>query len=317
MLFFHTHTYTKIYFCSYATGDVARHGFTTDSATIHALDPYENVTLPGDAGAPTQRGSNEDVPTPSPVDDGARTASTEAVIVPEAYEPVELGQTIAARPRPKPRSRTPLLSNPVRDAKWKSYVGGRVSVDGKGDGKLAYYGTTKSSKGEKKCGVALDEPNGKHDGMVNGQRYFRCTTEHGVLTSYVNVTMLEEVAGAKSLRKVPAKMTEKKPTIKKTGNKPRSRTSSVEATEGATITPPTSTTNANATANATAAVATTGTHHDEDEDDSTYQSMVHAADNAQHSHAETGSGSGAGAGAGTARVTVRPTPKPRNRSDFL
>lgn len=94
-----------------------------------------------------------------------------------------------------------------------------MSVEGKGDGKLAYYGTTKSSKGEKKCGVALDEPNGKHDGMVNGQRYFNCTVGHGVLTSYDNVTMLEEGGGAKSLRKGPAKTTRKKTPKKKTGSK--------------------------------------------------------------------------------------------------
>ena len=96
-----------------------------------------------------------------------------------------------------------------------------MSVEGKGDGKLAYYGTTKSSKGEKKCGVALDEPNGKHDGMVNGQRYFNCTVGHGVLTSYDNVTMLEEGGGAKSLRKGPAKTTGKKTPKKKTGSKVR------------------------------------------------------------------------------------------------
>lgn len=40
-----------------------------------------------------------------------------------------------------------------------------------GPGVLMYFGITKASKGEKKCGVALDSAdNGKHDGMVNGQR---------------------------------------------------------------------------------------------------------------------------------------------------
>lgn len=56
-----------------------------------------------------------------------------------------------------------------RDAAWKAYVGGRVSVDGKGEGVLCFFGTTATSKGLKKCGVRLDEANGKHNGRVNGR----------------------------------------------------------------------------------------------------------------------------------------------------
>jgi hypothetical protein len=54
-----------------------------------------------------------------------------------------------------------LKMNPVRDARWKAHVGGRVDVVDKGAGTLLYYGPTAKSKGVKKCGVALDEPNGK------------------------------------------------------------------------------------------------------------------------------------------------------------
>jgi len=103
------------------------------------------------------------------------------------------------------------MSNPVRDAKWKAAIGSRVSVEGKGEGKLAYYGTTKASKGEKKCGVALDEANGKHDGMVNGQRYFKCTSGHGVLTSPDNITILtDSPSKPKSKGKGTGKKTPKK-----------------------------------------------------------------------------------------------------------
>lgn len=34
----------------------------------------------------------------------------------------------------------------------------------------AYYGPTVGSKGVKKCGIVLDQPNGKHDGSINGAR---------------------------------------------------------------------------------------------------------------------------------------------------
>lgn len=71
------------------------------------------------------------------------------------------------------------MSNPVRDARWKAYVGGRVSVEGKGKGVLLYYGATAKSKGMKKCGIALDSSeNGKHNVRLGGFRRTRGARKH-------------------------------------------------------------------------------------------------------------------------------------------
>lgn len=104
-----------------------------------------------------------------------------------------------------------IMSNPVRDARWKAFVGGRVEVEGKGAGVLLYYGATAKSKGMKKCGVALDSPeNGKHNGTVNGKQYFDCTPGHGILTGVENCKMLEGGGGSGgSLRSTPKKVVKK------------------------------------------------------------------------------------------------------------
>lgn len=70
-------------------------------------------------------------------------------------------------------------------------IGDRVMVEGSKKllglskpklkrGVLAFVGATPFGDG---CwaGVELDEPNGDHDGSVDGQRYFRCQPKHGVL----------------------------------------------------------------------------------------------------------------------------------------
>jgi len=118
----------------------------------------------------------------------------------------------------------------ISDGLWKSYVGKKVSVADKGAGTLLYYGITTSTKasGIRKCGIELEAKAGKHDGKVNGQRYFTCEKGHGIITATENVTMLEErtATGGKILRKrgkgggstasTPSR------TPKKTPNRPRS-----------------------------------------------------------------------------------------------
>ena len=81
-----------------------------------------------------------------------------------------------------------------------------------GEGTLLYYGVTKKSGAEKKCGIALESGAGKHDGQVNGNRYFTCDAGAGIITSKENVTILEE---AKTTRKSIAKGTPKKSPKKK------------------------------------------------------------------------------------------------------
>ena len=88
-----------------------------------------------------------------------------------------------------------------------------------GEGTLLYYGVTKKSGAEKKCGIALESGAGKHDGQVNGTRYFTCDAGAGIITSKENVTILEEaktiLEEAKTTRKSIAKGTPKKSPKKK------------------------------------------------------------------------------------------------------
>ncbi|KAI6243334.1 Tubulin-folding cofactor B [Aphelenchoides fujianensis] len=62
-------------------------------------------------------------------------------------------------------------------------VGNRCIVQSKakGDraGRIAYVGEV-HFKPDVMVGVVLDEPLGKHDGEVDGKRYFECTAPHGV-----------------------------------------------------------------------------------------------------------------------------------------
>lgn len=68
---------------------------------------------------------------------------------------------------------------------------------------MLYFGITKKSRDVRKCGVALDGAGGKHDGSVNGTRYFKCDPGHGILTAPENCQMLEKqtATGGKILRK--------------------------------------------------------------------------------------------------------------------
>lgn len=76
------------------------------------------------------------------------------------------------------------------DAAFAAAINCKVLVEGKAaDGSAApaillYYGPTTKSKGVKRCGVEfLEDGIGKHDGSVNGKRYFQCTRGRGALVS--------------------------------------------------------------------------------------------------------------------------------------
>ncbi|CAG7725376.1 unnamed protein product [Allacma fusca] len=66
-------------------------------------------------------------------------------------------------------------------------IGDVVWVGGAKRGKIAYIGETQFSKGEW-AGVALDAPVGKHDGMVQGIRYFQCDPMHGTFARLHRLT---------------------------------------------------------------------------------------------------------------------------------
>lgn len=75
----------------------------------------------------------------------------------------------------------------------KIEVGDRcVLIDGR-VGTVRYAGQTGFAKGNW-FGVALDKPEGKHNGMVKGKRYFDCPAQHGV---FVRMNKIAKVKSAK------------------------------------------------------------------------------------------------------------------------
>ncbi len=57
--------------------------------------------------------------------------------------------------------------------------GDKVIIAGIKTGRLRYIGPAHFTEGEW-CGIELDEPDGKHDGIVEGKRYFTCIPNHGI-----------------------------------------------------------------------------------------------------------------------------------------
>lgn len=76
---------------------------------------------------------------------------------------------------------------------YRERVGERVEVSGYGKGKMVFYGPHKTRPGPR-CGVVLDEPNGKNDGTVGGHTYFTCEMNHGLLCAPTKVVFLADVA---------------------------------------------------------------------------------------------------------------------------
>eukprot|EP00043_Microstomoeca_roanoka_P011985 m.113350 g.113350 ORF g.113350 m.113350 type:complete len:2370 (-) comp15356_c3_seq2:346-7455(-) len=69
-------------------------------------------------------------------------------------------------------------------------VGKRVKVQGYScPGTLRFFGKHHEN-GALRCGVELDEPEGKNNGTVGGHVYFSCQVNHGVLCSPSKVTVL-------------------------------------------------------------------------------------------------------------------------------
>ncbi|EGD76633.1 hypothetical protein PTSG_07746 [Salpingoeca rosetta] len=75
-------------------------------------------------------------------------------------------------------------STAVGIALTKADVGKRVNVDGFGHGVLQYVGTTEFERQAGVwLGVELDDANGRHNGTVDGVRYFDAKPNHGLFVS--------------------------------------------------------------------------------------------------------------------------------------
>ena len=72
-------------------------------------------------------------------------------------------------------------------------IGDRVRVIGRNaihEGTCKYFGTTLFREGYW-VGVALDYPNGKNDGCVEGTRYFNCRPNYGLFARVQVVEILQ------------------------------------------------------------------------------------------------------------------------------
>lgn len=60
-------------------------------------------------------------------------------------------------------------------------IGDRVYVGGTKSGRIAFVGEVHFAPGTW-AGVVLEEPDGKNDGAVSGQRYFQCEQNKGIFS---------------------------------------------------------------------------------------------------------------------------------------
>ena len=86
-----------------------------------------------------------------------------------------------------------LFSPPPEDhTNEELHVGDRVLISGVKIGTLLYFGKTHIASGFW-CGIELDDPDGKHDGSVEGVRYFQCRYGHGIFAPADRVIKLETI----------------------------------------------------------------------------------------------------------------------------
>lgn len=80
-------------------------------------------------------------------------------------------------------------------------VGKRVAVQGYScEGVLRFFGKH-AENGLLRCGVELDRPEGKNNGVVRGHTYFKCKSNHGVLCPPAKVSLVPETAAKNSKQK--------------------------------------------------------------------------------------------------------------------
>ena len=93
-----------------------------------------------------------------------------------------------AIPKPSPyQTSTPETS--ITDP-YEFFVGDRVRIGGIKTGTLLYFGPIHVAPGTW-CGIALEEPDGTHDGLVNDVRYFTCRKKHGIFAPVEKVSHVD------------------------------------------------------------------------------------------------------------------------------
>ncbi|KAL3880072.1 hypothetical protein ACJMK2_032343 [Sinanodonta woodiana] len=89
-------------------------------------------------------------------------------------------QVPKTQPIPIPISPTNKVTQEECETEASEFVvGDRVCISGVKTGTLLYFGSFHLAEGLW-CGIALDEPDGNHDGLVKDFRYFTCRKGHGI-----------------------------------------------------------------------------------------------------------------------------------------
>ena len=79
------------------------------------------------------------------------------------------------------------------DTESKFKLGDCVAIGGIKCGVLKFFGTTHFAEGLW-CGIELDDPDGKHNGEVDGHQYFSCSSKHGIFAPAQKVELKHDEA---------------------------------------------------------------------------------------------------------------------------
>ena len=86
------------------------------------------------------------------------------------------------------------------------HIGNRVLVGGAKEGILRYFGPLHLKPEQNFCGIQLLDPDGKHDGSLDGHHYFSCPPGHGIFapTAKVQLIALTTLSFHSSISALPA-----------------------------------------------------------------------------------------------------------------
>lgn len=106
----------------------------------------------------------------------------------KSHVPTTQGQTENLPPIQQP----PLQPPPDKTATSKKFIiGDRVCISGVKTGRILYFGKFLLADGLW-CGIELDEPVGKHDGEVEGVRYFTAKPGYGIFAPVNKVSVVSD-----------------------------------------------------------------------------------------------------------------------------
>ncbi|XP_060606772.1 CAP-Gly domain-containing linker protein 1-like isoform X2 [Ruditapes philippinarum] len=124
--------------------------------------------------------------------------------------PISTGAVEAETPKtqPIPIPQTSPSQNTAPDPvePQEFFIGDRVTISGVKTGTLLYFGNFHLAPGLW-CGIAIDEADGTHDGLVGDVRYFTCRKGHGIFAPVERVAHLDHKA-IQAIVKSPVKVSQ-------------------------------------------------------------------------------------------------------------